>query len=158
MIASRYGRAFLLYSKCHVEFNSSKKFTPATATTLRKLQLQKRCYLLTLCSLENDIDAFISFYRAEFQASVTPKLHMLEDHVSDFIREWGVGVGMLGEQGIESIHTIFNSLERTYNSMVNKDQRLKSMVMEHHRQISPENIARRPSPPPKRWKSDTDSV
>ena len=79
---------------------------------------------------------------------------MLEDHVSSFIGDWRVGVGMLGEQGVESIHTVFNTLERTYSSMTNKVQRLKSMVMEHHRQIAPDTIVRRP-PPPKQQKTDT---
>ena len=35
-IASKYGKAFLLYAKCHEEFNSSKMFTPAMVASLRK--------------------------------------------------------------------------------------------------------------------------
>ena len=95
--------------------------------------------------------------RSLFTASVTPKIRMLENHVAELIREWGVGIGMMGEQGVESIHTVFNTLERTYSSMPNKVQRLKSMVMEHHRQISPENITRGPPPPTKRHKTDQKS-
>ena len=55
---------------------------------------------------------------------------------------------MLGEQGVESIHTIFNQLEQTY---ANGIQRLKSMMTEHYRQICPENVIHQP-PPTKRKK------
>lgn len=74
-------------------------------------------------------------------ATVTPKLHMMEDHVVDFISLWGVGIGMLGEQGTESIHTVFNQLGRTYANITNGVARLKSMVTEHHRQVCPENVS-----------------
>ena len=62
-----------------------------------------------------------------------------------FIRHWRVGLGMMGEQGAESIHARFNTLQRTYANMVNKLDRLRCMVMEHFRQISPENMARLPT-------------
>ena len=101
---------------------------------------------------ESDIDEFLSHYRATFPtATITPKLHMMEDHVVDFIAEWRVGIGMLGEQGAESIHTAFNQLARTYANMPNGMERLKSMVTEHYRQICPENVARQ-VPPAKRNK------
>ena len=34
---------------------------------------------------------------------------MLEDHVTDFVRKWGLGLGVYGEQGGESIHAEFNT-------------------------------------------------
>lgn len=65
---------------------------------------------------ESDIDNFLAYYRLTFpNSSVTPKLHMVEDHIVPFIQQWGIGIGMLGEQGAESIHARFNQLERTYN-------------------------------------------
>ena len=49
-------------------------------------------------SVEYDIDQFLSHYHTTFpRATVTPKLHMMEDHVVDFIDNWRVGIGMLGE-------------------------------------------------------------
>ena len=42
------------------------------------------------------------------KVSITPKLHMLEDHVVEFIKRWGKGLGTYGEQGGESIHPTFN--------------------------------------------------
>ena len=79
---------------------------------------------------------------------------MVEDHIVEFIRQWKVGLGLLAEQGAESIHTVFNQLERTYSSMPNKVERLKSMVTEHHRQTHPSLIGRQPPPPQKRKKTD----
>ena len=76
---------------------------------------------------------------------------MMEDHVVDFISQWRVGLGMMGEQGAESIHTVFNQLNRTYANITNKVAKLKSMMTEHHRQICPENSIYR-VPPAKRKK------
>ena len=70
----------------------------------------------------------------------------------DFMSNWGVGLGMLGEQGAESIHMVFNQLRRTYANMPNGVAQLKSMVIEHHRQVCPENRAQR-VPPLKRRKT-----
>ena len=110
-------------------------------------------FVLFFC-IESDIDTFLAHYRSEFpNATITPKLHIVEDHMVDFIRNWRVGTGMLGEQGAESIHTIFNQLERTYGSMKNGVERLKSMVTEHMRQTCPLLILRQP-PPAKRKKTD----
>ena len=69
----------------------------------------------------------------------------------EFIQHGKVGMGMLGEQGAESIHTIFNQLDRTYVNITNGVQRLKSMMTEHYRQICPENVIGQP-PPTKRKK------
>ena len=71
---------------------------------------------------------------------------MMEDHVVDFISQWRIGLGMLGEQGAESIHTRFNQLARTYSNMTNGVERLRSVMLEHYRQICPENIAHQPPP------------
>jgi hypothetical protein len=70
---------------------------------------------IRISPLVGDIDEFLQYYRQSFPESrVTPKLHMLEDHVVPFIRQWRVGLGMMSEQGAESIHARFNALERTF--------------------------------------------
>ena len=80
---------------------------------------------MSLC-LESNITEFLSHYRAAFPtATITPKLHMMEDHVVDFISQWRVGLGMMGGQGAESIHTVFNQLNRTYANITNKVARFK---------------------------------
>ena len=37
--------------------------------------------------------------------TVIPKMHMPEKHVVDWLDEWQVGLGLMGEQGAESIST-----------------------------------------------------
>ena len=47
----------------------------------------------------------MAYYRTTFpHASVTPKLHLLEEHMMERIHKWKAGFGLIGEQGAESIH------------------------------------------------------
>ena len=47
----------------------------------------------------------MSSYREKSpQASILPKMHILEDHVVPWMRRWRIGAGLMGEQGAESIH------------------------------------------------------
>ena len=88
----------------------------------------------------------MSFYRDKFpDASVLPKMHMLEEHVVPWLKQWHVGFGLLGEQGIESIHAHFNSLNRTYRSMPEEVARLRQLMKEHLLHIAPDNIAATPA-------------
>ncbi len=62
-----------------------------------------------------DIKLFMKDYRQKFpEATVLPKMHLLEDHVVPWLRRWHVGFGFMGEQGAESIHCSFNQLTRAY--------------------------------------------
>ena len=70
----------------------------------------------------------------------------------DFMRLWRTGLGLMSEQGAESIHVQFNQLSRTYVNIVNPVQRLKGIMEEHLRQISPANIVR--EPPQKKRKTN----
>lgn len=57
----------------------------------------------------------MSFYRTNFPSStVLPKMHVMEDHVIDWLRKCHVGAGLMGEQGAESIHARMMKLERDY--------------------------------------------
>ena len=87
----------------------------------------------------------MDFYRNSFpHATVTPKLHMLEDHVIPFLETWGVGLGFLGEHGAESIHSRFNSIRQTCNRITNPVKRLHSIMKEHFLQICPDNLEKFP--------------
>ena len=86
----------------------------------------------------SDIENFMNFYRSNFpQASVTPKLHLLEDHVVEFLEQWRVGLGMLGEEGAESIHAAYNNLKRVYANVHNREDQLRLVTQEHHRRVCP---------------------
>ena len=83
----------------------------------------------------------MAYYRTTFpQATITPKLHLLECHVLPWIRRWKVGFGLMGEQGAESIHARFNSLKRTYQTMPDGVQRLQQIMQMHFLEISPANV------------------
>ena len=61
---------------------------------------------------------FMHYYRDVFpEASIKPKLHILEDHMVNFLLNWRVGCGLLSEQGAESIHKVYNQL-KAYNFML----------------------------------------
>ena len=82
----------------------------------------------------------MGYYRATFpQATITPKLHLLECHVLPWIKQWKVGFGLMGEQGAESIHARFNSLKRTYQTMPDGVQRLHHIMQMHFLEINPAN-------------------
>ena len=75
----------------------------------------------------------MAYYQSQFStATVTPKLHILEEHVVPWIKKWGMGFGLSGEQGAESIHAYFNKLRSTYNSIPERLSRLKQMMFAQH--------------------------
>ncbi|XP_065655233.1 uncharacterized protein LOC136081633 [Hydra vulgaris] len=81
--------------------------------------------------LENRIKDFMKYFRENWpNASITPKLHLLEYHALPFIRKWGVGLGTYGEQGGESLHAEINRMKSTYCHMKGV-RRLKSMMNGH---------------------------
>ena len=55
-----------------------------------------------------------------------------------------MGFGLLGEQGIESIHAHFNRLKRTYTSVPEEVDRLRTLMTEHLLHIAPEHVAATP--------------
>lgn len=86
----------------------------------------------------------MSFYRDSFpHATVTPKLHMLEDHIIPFLKEFGVGLGFLGEQGAESIHCRFNSICDNMK-VKNPVDKLHAILKEHLLQVCPDNLDKKP--------------
>ena len=80
---------------------------------------------------DKDIKAFLKHYREEFpkskypKASILPKMHLLEDHMVGWLKKYHLGLGLMGEQGAESIHAHLNRLETTYSSVRNRLERLK---------------------------------
>ncbi len=87
----------------------------------------------------------MAYYRKEFpHATVLPKMHMLEEHVLPWLRKWHVGFGLLGEQGVESVHAHFNRLIRTYASVPEEVDQLRLPMKEHLLHIAPEHVAATP--------------
>ena len=69
--------------------------------------------------------------------STTAKLHMLKDHVMPWVWRWKIGLGFHCEQGAESIHARFNSMQRTYANVRNGTERLKAIVKEPSMSVLP---------------------
>lgn len=74
----------------------------------------------------------MDFFRSIFPTATVPvKMHLLEDHTYDWICAHGVGFGMMGEEGAESIHARFNTPQRTYATIRNNVKRLECIMKEH---------------------------
>ena len=95
---------------------------------------------------DTDIKTFLATVRAELpQQNITPKLHLLEDHMVPFIRKWRAGPGLLGEQGGESVHKEFNVLAARHASMRQRGiDRLLAALREQHMQVHPSNVKKAP--------------
>ena len=76
------------------------------------------------------------YYCIILGATITQKVHMLEDHsvFSEAVASW---VWDAHEQEAESIHTVFNQLNRTYANIHNHVDRLRQVMIEHHRRTCP---------------------
>ncbi len=97
-------------------------------------------------SSDTDIGKFMKYYRENFpNASVTPKMHMMERHIVKQVTKWKFGMGLLGEQGAEGIHANFNAIERSYSGIPNSKDRLLRVTQEHHLRVDPENIVVAPT-------------
>jgi hypothetical protein len=71
----------------------------------------------------------MAFYRANFpDATILPRMHILEDHIVPWMRRRHIGAGLMGEQGAESIHAHFHRLEYQYSGLVNPFDKLKYIV------------------------------
>ena len=89
-------------------------------------------------TIQVDIDSYMDYFRANFPGKVLPKHHILEDHVLQWIKRWGVGMALHGEQGVESVHKTFNRLTLTHNGVRNSLAQLMSIMKEHQTHCSPE--------------------
>ena len=70
---------------------------------------------VTTLHTEQNIEKFMKCYRETIpQSTVLPKMHILEEHTVNWIKEWKLAAGLMGEQGAESIHAHFNQLETQF--------------------------------------------
>ncbi|CAH3103928.1 unnamed protein product [Pocillopora meandrina] len=129
-ISVKFEQVFKLFAACHFVYDS--------ADYLNDGKIDK---------LEEDITNFLQFLREKFpDMTVTPKLHMLEEHVCPFLRQWHMGLGFYGEQGIEGIHSEFNTQSQHFDHVKKKDTRLRQILVNHHIATSPELAGKAPKP------------
>ncbi|XP_078681560.1 uncharacterized protein LOC144916318 [Branchiostoma floridae x Branchiostoma belcheri] len=122
--ASKYKELFDLFAKCHHGYSHTG---PMEETAISEL--------------DKGIKEFLQFYRNNVPNGTIPvKMHMLEDHVVPCIRQWGFGLGFLGEQGVEHVHALFNVLARPTCTIPDPVARLKSTLTNHLIGVSPQNV------------------
>lgn len=98
----------------------------------------------------------MAYYRDKFpNASVLPKMHMLEEHVIPWLEKCHVGFGLLGEQGVESVHAHLNNLGRTFRGVREDAARLERLMREHLLHISLENVAATPETKKRKKRNST---
>lgn len=87
----------------------------------------------------------MKFYRENFpSATVLPKMHFMEQHLVPWLEEIGVGLGVMGEQGAESIHASINGIKKSYSNIPDRVQQLHCILQEHHRHICPVLVDQQP--------------
>ena len=113
---THFTKVLRLYAKCHSVFNGELPVSrPLTSLASDTLVVSVLFFHLHCFSYTEDISAFMAFYRESFpNATILPKMHILEDHVVPWMRRWRLGARLMGEQGAESIHTHLHKLESQY--------------------------------------------
>ncbi|XP_066286471.1 uncharacterized protein [Branchiostoma lanceolatum] len=134
--AEKYKQLFTLFAQCHKRYSRSEPMNEEAVNELARA-----------------ITSFMAFYRERVPNGTVPvKMHMLEDHVVPCIRRWGFGLGFLGEQGLEQVHALFNSISRTTCGVADPVARLKSSLKEHLIGVSPDHKGGVPEPVPRKKK------
>ena len=103
-VVTNFTMVIKMFSNCHHGYNTSKFMDEGEIKQLGKNTKHankngaKYQHLFTFT--EQDINSFLAFYRASFpEATILPKMHILEDHVIPWFRRWHLGFGIMGEQG-----------------------------------------------------------
>ena len=131
IIRDRYHKLLSQYSTCRKVFSSKVVLMQDSAAEFRAAVI-----------------TFLATCREEITSrklgNITPKLNLLEAHVLDCMRHFGMGLGLLGEQGMESIHAKFNTLQSKYNAVPSALGRLRMCAEQHLLSTLPKNKALRP--------------
>ena len=89
----------------------------------------------------------MEFFRKNWPGvNISPKMHMLEDHVIPFIRRWHVGLGFYGEQGGEALHQEFNKMQNRYKNIRKPLESLRYMMEQHLKSTNPKSRLLQPKP------------
>ncbi|XP_077998240.1 uncharacterized protein LOC144451311 [Glandiceps talaboti] len=107
----KYQPLLTFFSNCHNIYSVSRELTENEITCLR-----------------TSIRGLFMYLRVNFpHVSITPKLHMLEEHVLPQIEKYRVGLGFLGENGVEAIHHKINESVRNYSNNRDADDILSNI-------------------------------
>ena len=135
--------------KCSTFMRSATEFITTKWQLMRPLTNLVSKYPLTTGSLLLMLACFSIFAEKRYScshdilqgklpdATILPKMHILEDHVVPWMRRWHIGAGLMGEQEAESIHAHFHRLENQYSGIVNPLDKLRYIVNEHNIETTP---------------------
>ena len=94
---------------------------------------------------DREIRRFMALFRYEFpSATVTPKMHILEDHVADWTGKYKAGLGFFAEMGLEASHSGMNSISPFYDTVSSKPQQLVLKLKAHLLSVHPEQRNKQP--------------
>ena len=143
IIAEQFKELLSQFGHCHRIYNQSllEEDQIYELGIVQQLLNKFHASYIPLLSTGPAIVQFMNFFRTTFPSATVPvKMHLLEDHAEEWIRAHGVGFGMMGEQGAESIHARFNGLLRTYATIRNNVKKLEYIMKEHLTSIAPQNV------------------
>ncbi|XP_070549699.1 uncharacterized protein [Ptychodera flava] len=119
---------FLKFSICHALYSVARPLSPGEITQFGK-----------------SVEAFLQHFRSNFpRETVTPKMHILEDHVLPWIQMRRLGCGLHGEQGMEGVHSECNRLTATYSRIPDKLEQLQQLMKMHHLSVHPAKACDKP--------------
>ena len=153
-------------SHCHINVVDQRcpELSDEAATTARRYKQLLTCYaecrsVFSRCTavdeneveqLQNAITNFMANCRVEIVerglGHITPKLHLLEEHTAPMIKKLGVGLGLLAEQGAESLHSSMNTLDSLFKNIPGDLARLKTVAEQHLPTTTKEASELRPRP------------
>eukprot|EP00117_Sycon_ciliatum_P000806 scpid26705/ scgid6721/ E3 ubiquitin-protein ligase NRDP1; RING finger protein 41 len=122
-LAARYTALFTTFAKCRAVYN--------LASAVNEDQLHQ---------LQCHIQSFMTLVREQIVkrhlGNITPKLHLLEQHVVPQMTHFGCGLSLLCEQGGEALHAAFNTLDKKCSAACPL-QRLLSITRQHYLRTIP---------------------
>ena len=114
-----------IYSSCEDIYNSASALSDDLIVTV-----------------EENIEKFMKCFRLNFpKERITPKMHIFEYHIIEFLQKWKMGCGFYGEQGGEAVHQEFNKMIRPYGYIRNRLDRLKYMMDMHMLSTAPKAVS-----------------
>ena len=128
-------RINIAFSKIHEHISTTEPMTDDRAT-----------------KIEQKIEDYLTLYRKNFPQKVLPKHHILEHHCATFIKKHRFGLGLLGEQRGEPLHSTIGKIQKRTHAMKDKSSQLKTTMQLHLLQTSQQ--VQSPIPPKRKKKSN----
>ena len=91
---------------------------------------------ISVLPIQKLIDNYIEHYKLCF-GRLTPKHHILQHHCLPFIKRYGAGLGLLGEQGVEASHQTISKISARSLGINNEVEKLRFIMNTHILDASP---------------------